>query len=559
MKRIRSLGFLPQVPAGDLHAWKARQRCRINVSAVENQNPVGADRAGLSHPSDSMEGRCFDVTGKRKRKDMPLVRSVDKGSLSRAELGAQNLASKQQSLDELLGDMYAGTSKKPRDALLKTWVKLHETWFGIDGEPPFPLTEIKLIRVSALFKRGLYKSFKNYASRAKDHHLSLGYEWSEGLNRTMQKCSRSVLRGLAGPSRSEPFDFPAVVKLLRHTDLGDIEGGPVHPLAMVVCSTYFLLRELEASSIDRGDITLHDSQVTLSLPVSKTDWEAKGCKRTWSCLCDRDLPCPFHILKSHCDSLDLHGIALDAPLFPDSSGNYCSKAGVVATIRRAAELAGMTITDPSGGNLLSGHTFLITGSRFLSACGLDPITLQLLGRWGSSAILTYLSESPLMSMSERVKPLERIKLSPGMDASAIQFKDFDFRVRALETLAQFNAEAQERRDIDSRLRQIEREQEHQGDIVEGISIAVQERCLADQVQVLNSRSMVVHKSLISLSRSPHTWKTVCGWSYAGKRHAFTIGIAETAPVSYKPCPKCTKQHSNQDSSSSSASSSSSED
>ena len=64
--------------------------------------------------------------------------------------------------------MYAATSKKPRDALLKTWVRLHTCWFGEDGQPAFPLNEIKLVRVSALFKSGGYKSFKNYLSRAKD-------------------------------------------------------------------------------------------------------------------------------------------------------------------------------------------------------------------------------------------------------------------------------------------------------------------------------------------------------------------------------------------------------
>ena len=64
--------------------------------------------------------------------------------------------------------MYAATSKKPRDALLQTRVRLHTGWFGEDGQPAFPLNEIKLVRVSALFKSGGYKSFKNYLSRAKD-------------------------------------------------------------------------------------------------------------------------------------------------------------------------------------------------------------------------------------------------------------------------------------------------------------------------------------------------------------------------------------------------------
>ena len=37
--------------------------------------------------------------------------------------------------------------------------------------------------------------------------------------------------------------------------------------------------------------------------------------------------------------------------------------------------------------IISGHTFRITGARTVSAWGLDPVTIQLLGRWGSMAVL----------------------------------------------------------------------------------------------------------------------------------------------------------------------------
>ena len=116
-----------------------------------------------------------------------------------------------------------------------------------------------------MFKSGGYKSYKNHLSRAKDHHLQLGYQWTEALNRTSQKCARLVLRGLAGASRPEAFDLKAVVSCLDGMESNKVDGCPAHPLALVVCATFFMLRELEASAVDRADVMFSEGSVTLSL------------------------------------------------------------------------------------------------------------------------------------------------------------------------------------------------------------------------------------------------------------------------------------------------------
>ena len=213
------------------------------------------------HPSDKSEGKASDDRVKRKRFDMPVVRKVDKGSLDRAVRVCDSSDTKHTALDQLMGDMYATTSKRPRDALLRTWVKLHTCWFGDENHPAFPLDEQKLVRVSALFKAGGYKSFKNYLSRAKDQHLSLGFDWTESLNRVAQKCTRSVTRGLASASRSEAFEFCQVVRTLEEMDAPLVHDGPASPLPMVVCATYFMLRELEISAVDASDVSFNDQEV----------------------------------------------------------------------------------------------------------------------------------------------------------------------------------------------------------------------------------------------------------------------------------------------------------
>lgn len=555
MKRRRPsrLGFLPQVPAVCLLAQQERWR-RETAHSDPNECNSGILVSCRRHHSDRSEGGSFDLKSKRKRGDMPVVRKVDKGDLDRAVRATCSSDTKQAALDHLLSDMYAATSKKPRDALLKTWVKLHVSWFGEEGCQPFPLNEIILVRVSAMFKVGGYRSFKNYLSRAKDHHLQLGYQWSEALNRTSQKCVRSVLRGLSGASRSEAFDLMAIVSTLRASDGCLAEGGPQQPLALIVCATYFMLRELEASAVDRSDVTLNAGSVTISLPVSKTDWEAKGCKRTWACVCDRNIPCPYHVLLQHCRQFDAAGLKAGSPLFPDRRGNYCTKAGVVDTIRAAAEASGMQIRDSDGNHRLSGHTFRITGARFLAATGLDPITIQLLGRWGSNAVLTYLAEAPLLSLNQRIKPLDTQRLKTCDDASHLDFGELDRRVNAMEMLAVHRQSQDRLDDLQRDISALQRNVEDHSDQLKGISIALEDRQIIETKRIINTISGVEHRAVIALSASPHTWKTKCGWRFAGKFNAETFDENASLIHAYRMCPKCHLLPDSDDESSSSSSS-----
>eukprot|EP00435_Cladocopium_sp_Y103_P051493 s2113_g16.t1 len=265
-----------------------------------------------------------------------------------------------------------------------------------------PITEDKLLKISALFKAGGYKSVKNYLSRIKEFHITSGFDWNDRLDIISKKCARSALRGLGGAHRSEAFDLVAVCERLQDNKGALTKDGPINPVAMILTSTKFMLRELEASSLEVRDITFTEHAVSLRLPVSKVDWQAKGCTRTWNCLCDRQLPCVMHILMDHVKDLKEHKMNSDSMLFPTATGRVCSKQSVVDTIRKAVDMAGGSSKDTSGNWRISGHTFRITGTRTLCRWGLDPITIQLIGRWGSSAVLTYLSEAPLEGFHERL-------------------------------------------------------------------------------------------------------------------------------------------------------------
>ena len=45
---------------------------------------------------------------------------------------------------------------------------------------------------------------------------------------------------------------------------------------------------------------------------------------------------------------------------------------------------------PDGSEAITGHSLRVTGAQGLARFGLDAWTIQLIGRWGSAAILRYI-------------------------------------------------------------------------------------------------------------------------------------------------------------------------
>ena len=202
--------FLFRLPAGRIE-WadndrSARPTTLPTQRSSSNSRYPPCDREGTMNPRASA---LETVSTVERRSDMPVVRKRELGAMSLATEAARSVKSRQDALKDLERDMYARTSCGPREALLATWEKFHLLWYGSEV-PALPLTEEKLYKVTALFKAGGYKSCKNYLSRVKDAHVMSGYPWTDLLQRVAQKCSRSALRGLAGPARSEPFDLVRV-------------------------------------------------------------------------------------------------------------------------------------------------------------------------------------------------------------------------------------------------------------------------------------------------------------------------------------------------------------
>ena len=148
-------------------------------------------------------------------------------------------------------------------------------------------------------------------------------------------------------------------------------------------------------------------EATWSLPASKANPAALGTLRTHGCCCRRGTltkACPAHVLWAQRADIRIwfperhsaEGVPrLGLPLFPTSSCEPCSILGVMATIEAAAVQVGLPRRSPEGLTLWTWHLLRVGGAQSLAIAGLDTWTIQLVGRWGTEAVLGYVRLAPL--------------------------------------------------------------------------------------------------------------------------------------------------------------------
>ena len=173
---------------------------------------------------------------------------------------------RRQAQQDLEDDFYAITTRAPREARLVTWQKFHVWWFGEDI-PVLPLTVSKICRnfcfVQSRLLQVVQELHQHNQRSAHRWRLSLGWPTLEDHTEVHQ----IGITWLPGPSRSEPFDILDVVKFLESRRGSLSSTGPMNPLAMVVCATYFMLRQLEVSAIEMEDVVFTETSVSINLPV----------------------------------------------------------------------------------------------------------------------------------------------------------------------------------------------------------------------------------------------------------------------------------------------------
>ena len=204
------------------------------------------------------------------------------------------------------------------------------------------------------------------------------------------------------------------------------------PAAAVIAGSWFMTREVELSTTRAALVTLlnddsAEASVQWRLPASKSDQQALGVARTHGCACGGavNTGCPFHAIKSQLlrlrrlFPLRWSGTAFDVDLslFPDVEGQAVTKEAMTATLIEAAKRLNVPISTADDSARISGHSLRRTGAQGLARLGVDSWAVQLLGRWGSNAVLEYIQEVPLERSAAWARAAARGTLPPSASSS----------------------------------------------------------------------------------------------------------------------------------------------
>ena len=168
----------------------------------------------------------------------------------------------------------------------------------------FPLTVDKFQLLGALLKGSGNGS-------AKKEHIKLGFAWTGALDLELRDGRRACERGIGRPMKCGAFDLQKLAEV--PTTQGVLrKGGPKWPREGALCGCWWAMREMELSTTRCRRVTFKvgpgNGSCTFDLPVSKTDTQALGKRRTHSCACSAAVPaarslCPVKVAK------DLHSAA----------------------------------------------------------------------------------------------------------------------------------------------------------------------------------------------------------------------------------------------------------
>ena len=190
-----------------------------------------------------------------------------------------------------------------------------------------------------------------------------------------------------------------LAKLKVHKDPA-APGGPIFPMRSVMLASWWLLREIEASSAERSHIEIDKVQrlIHWKLPSSKADWQALGATRTHSCNCEqnaRQPECPYHSMVEHLEAV---GAISDRWVFPSATGEQSSKCGWADTMQSMAQQLNLPTHTDTGARRFTGHSARATGAVYLAQTQIELWRIQLFGRWGSEWFRIYIRDAPLQQL-----------------------------------------------------------------------------------------------------------------------------------------------------------------
>ena len=368
---------------------------------------------------------------------MPVIRYSRRGTTieAMASLEAKGIP---VLVHELIRDRYSSGANLSNQSLLRTWHLFHHEAFSheVPPLPVLPITVRKLVIIGSMFKVGGYRSYTNYVSIIRSHHLEAGHLWCPLLAHTSAWVTRSVLRGIGPERQSCAFNVKKLFSLPR-PPLPLVSMGPSDPIRMAIMAILFLLREVEITTarISSWKFNTEAMEITWLLPGSKSDHMALGVQRTLPCFCGIDhFACAYHVGLEHLRWLKHSGHSLDpdAPLFPTHTGVMASKRSAVLTFEQLGVLCGQPLLSEKGLRLFGGHTPRVTGSQLYARAGLEINKIRILARHMGDTILRYVKDAPLASIGRDLGLATRIKQVAAASSTDARDTDHKKRIKSLE-------------------------------------------------------------------------------------------------------------------------------
>ena len=305
--------------------------------------------------------------------------------------------------------------------------------------------------------------------------------------------------------------------------------------------SWFMMREVEAANARISDVTVkvHDGKprVCWALPASKTDQRAVGVSRAHGCLCGASPrpSCPAHAAWAHITELKARfgELPADSPFFPDARGRTCTKEAMASTLVEAARFLDAPIESATG--RITGHSMRVTGAQGMASAGLDLWAIQLLGRWGSMAVRTYVREAHLDQAelwAQKVAQQTDLSEMTKSLAKQVEVNMKDTEVwKALERKA---AEVVKEAASNQRL-QMPLEDCAEALAAEAIPVVSK----SARLDVVTSSCGVVHQVAFGPPEAELALSmTTCGWRFGGAAGAKLSPRAELPPVYKRLCARC---------------------
>jgi len=375
--------------------------------------------------------------------------------------------------------------------------------------------------MAASFRAGGYRSTSNYFARAKEQHLQcIGEPVSPRTSCAIKQAIRAADRGSLSSQLKESFELELFASSANQTGethydtTAEYIRSTEFAVNFTILGSWWMTREIELAAAKIVDVE-QTSQTTVrwKLPASKNDTAGKGVWRSHGCCCPADKQgagnpsfcgnkiCPFHVMIRH---IKLSGPSTEStPLFPNLLGQHLSKHESISLIHRAVAWV-MGFDDSEQVTHIGGHALRVAGAQALARAGTDTTLIQLVGRWGSAAILRYIQSAPL----ERSHLIASDLAKNCVSANIKVVKE----VPRLEPIPQSCTTAP--------------------------TAATPTFVTPRHELVRNIKTNLLHRARGQLIGPSNSWRVLCGWDFINSKFGFeNLGrVAAEGPK----CPRCFK-------------------